>query len=121
MIIVAALTFGVVTGSGVYLLLSRDLVKLIAGTLLLSNGAVVFLISSDFRAQRAPIHPISGNPSDPLVQALALTAIVIGFATTVYFLRVGVMIERTHATIEMEDLARAEEEDEPEPGEGGSE
>ena len=42
--------------------------------------------------------------ADPVVQALSLTSIVIAFGATVLLLRIGLAVERTHATIELEDL-----------------
>lgn len=118
----AALTIGVLTGAGIYLMLSHDLFKLVVGSLLLSNSAIVFLLSIDFGARDAPIHPIESLASvaDPVVQALALTAIVIGFGTTLLFLRVAMAVERTHQSIDMKEIARFEEEEEQElAGDGG--
>jgi multisubunit Na+/H+ antiporter MnhC subunit len=63
----------------------------------------------------APILPISGDEpvADPLAQALALTAAVIGFGTTVLLLRLVLALAETHDTLLLEELAEAER-DEPE-------
>ncbi len=49
--------------------------------------------------------------ADPLVQALALTAVVINFAVTVLLLRVAISVERTHDAIDMDELGQAEARD----------
>ena len=80
---VAALLFGV----GTYLVVQRKLSRIIIGLALLTHGANVLLITSGRRG--GP--PIIGRGdarafSDPLPQALALTAIVITFAVTMLLL-----------------------------------
>lgn len=82
---------GVLVGCGVALLLSRSLVRSLLGVLLMSNGVnIAFLIASG-RPGRAPIiakseaGEITIGPdgiSDPLPQAMVLTAIVITLAVT---------------------------------------
>jgi multicomponent Na+:H+ antiporter subunit C len=79
----AAMLFGV----GTYLVLQRKLSRIIIGLGLLTHGANVLLITSGRRG----LPPIVGtaNPasfSDPLPQALALTAIVITFAVSALLL-----------------------------------
>jgi multicomponent Na+:H+ antiporter subunit C len=74
-------------GIGTYLVLQRKLSRIIIGIALLSHGANVLMIGSG-RAGRAPIVG-NGDPADfadPLPQALALTAIVIGFGVTALLL-----------------------------------
>ena len=75
-------------GCGVYLILERSLTRVLVGLVLLGNGVnVLFLISSG-PAGRAPI--VGGGDgsamSDPLPQALVLTAIVISLATSAFVL-----------------------------------
>lgn len=71
---------------GVYLLLSRAIIKMLLGMTILGNG-VNLLIFTAGRLMRgvAPIVPEglaqpAGPIANPLPQALILTAIVIGFA-----------------------------------------
>ena len=70
-------------GCGAYLLLKPDLVRVIAGITLVSQSAILTLLASSLTIGRAPIHPIedAGAVSDPLPQAMALTALVIGLAS----------------------------------------
>ena len=80
MILYSALVFATVFASGTFLLLQRDLTRVVVGIILISNSAVFFIISAGLTRGVAPIHPLEGgSASDPLVQAMALTALVIGF------------------------------------------
>lgn len=74
-------------GCGVYLILERSLTRVLVGLVMLGNGVnLLFLISSG-PAGRAPIvGGGDGAMSDPLPQALVLTAIVISLATTAFIL-----------------------------------
>lgn len=120
--LVAALAFGVLLGAGVHLMVGRDLVRLAGGTLLISNAAIFLLVSAGFGDDRAPILPVEpGQAADPLVQALALTAIVIAFGATVLLLRVAAAVEQTHGSLDLEEMVRAEESDERAEEEGGGE
>lgn len=72
---------------GTYLVLQRKLSRIIIGLALLTHGANVLLITAGRRG--APPLVGRGEPatfSDPLPQALALTAIVITFAVTALLL-----------------------------------
>ena len=72
---------------GTYLVLQRKLSRIIIGLGLLTHGANLLLITSGRRG--TPPLVGTGNPaafSDPLPQALALTAIVITFAVTTLLL-----------------------------------
>ena len=73
---------------GVYLMLDRALTRLLLGFLLVGNATnlLIFLMSGSFGSA-----PISGSEpaddmGDPLPQAFILTAIVITFAVTAFFL-----------------------------------
>lgn len=107
-----ALVVAIMFGAGVQLMLRRDVVKLAAGTLLVSNAAVLLLVSAGFGERELPMLPVVQveNVADPLVQAMALTAVVIGFGSTVVLLRVAVAVERTHDTIDLDRLAEEEQE-----------
>jgi multicomponent Na+:H+ antiporter subunit C len=75
-------------GSGVSLLLERSLTRVLVGLVMLGNGVNVLFLVAGGPAGRAPIVG-RGDPSamsDPLPQALVLTAIVIGLGTTAFVL-----------------------------------
>lgn len=89
---VLALAIGVLAASGIWLILRPRTFQLIIGLSLISYAVNLFIFSmSRPRTNVAPIvdpsGPINpGNYADPVPQALVLTAIVIGFATTALFL-----------------------------------
>jgi multicomponent K+:H+ antiporter subunit C len=90
--IVYALAIGVLAGSGVWLLLRPRTFQVLLGFTLLSYATNIFIFGMGRLAlRRAPIidlqRPIDpAQYADPVPQALVLTAIVIGFATTALFL-----------------------------------
>jgi multicomponent K+:H+ antiporter subunit C len=90
--LVLAISIGVLGGSGVWLLMQPRTFQLIIGLSLLSYAVNLFIFSMGRFPVGAPpvLEPgTAGDPAvyaDPLPQALALTAIVIGFATTALFL-----------------------------------
>ena len=90
--LILALGIGVLTGSGVWLLLRPRTFQVIIGLSLLSYAVNLFIFSMGRLTVGAPaIMPRGGfvNPdayADPIPQALVLTAIVISFATTALFL-----------------------------------
>lgn len=109
MSLVVAAVFAVLVGTGAHLMTRNDLIKLVAGTLLITNAAVLLLVAGGFDRHVAPILPADPRTmSDPLVQALALTAVAIGFGTTVILLRIALAVERSHGTIDVEELVEAE-------------
>jgi len=74
-------------GSGVYLITSRSLSRIVLGFSLLGHAAVLALLAAGGAAGGPPI--VGNNdqaPSDPLPQAFALTAIVISFGLTLFIL-----------------------------------
>lgn len=90
--IILAAGIGVFAGSGVYLILRPRTFQVIVGLSLLSYAVNLFIVGMGrLRVGAAPVLAARapGDPSqyaDPLPQALVLTAIVIGFATTALFL-----------------------------------
>ncbi|GAB78896.1 multisubunit sodium/proton antiporter, MrpC subunit [Austwickia chelonae] len=83
-----AVLTGVLVGCGVSLVMARGIVRSFLGILLMGNGVnLLFLIASG-RAGRAPIVGTTGpeKMSDPLPQAMVLTAIVITLALTGFVL-----------------------------------
>jgi multicomponent K+:H+ antiporter subunit C len=87
-----AIAIGVLTGSGVWLILRPRTYQLVIGLSLLSYAVNLFIFSMGrLRVGAAPVLGTEGSPNpadyaDPVPQALVLTAIVIGFATTALLL-----------------------------------
>ncbi len=87
MIVVMVLAVAVLYGTGAYLLLQRNLSRIVIGLGLLGHGANLLLLIAGGRAGDAPLVDGSGGPyADPLPQALALTAIVITFGVSAFLL-----------------------------------
>ena len=78
----------VLVGTGVYLILERSLSRVIIGTALISNGVNVLMLIAGGRAGGAPIlgETAPEDMSDPLPQAMVLTAIVITLGMTAFLL-----------------------------------
>jgi multicomponent K+:H+ antiporter subunit C len=74
---------GAVTATGLYLILRGRTWPVVLGMSLLGYAVNVFIFAMGRLWQdAAPILSSAGRVADPLPQALVLTAIVIGFATT---------------------------------------
>ena len=82
-----ALGVGVLTTAGIYLMLRAQTFPVIVGLTLLSYAVNLFLFASGrLTVNGAAIIGQSQTYTDPIPQALVLTAIVIGFAMTAYVL-----------------------------------
>ena len=89
---VLAIAIGVLVASGTWLMLRPRTFQVIVGLALLSYGVNLFIFSMG--RLRVGVPPILSKDgiveasrfTDPVPQALVLTAIVIGFATTALFL-----------------------------------
>lgn len=109
MTLLFAVTVGVLFGSGAYLLLKPDLFRIVVGLVLIANAANVALMSSGLVRAKAPILPAVGERlSDPLPQAMTITAIVIAFAFTALLLALAYRIYATAHTVDLDELSRAE-------------
>ena len=110
MTLLLALAVASLFGSGAYLLLKHDLVRVAAGVLLISNSASLFIVAVALSRGVAPILPFApdASVSDPLVQAMVLTSLVITLATTALLLSLvfrfyGVLDEADGATLADDD------------------
>jgi multicomponent Na+:H+ antiporter subunit C len=86
-----AVTVAVLYAVGLYLLLSRSLMRVLIGVVVLGHGTNLLLQLAGGPPGRAPILGEAPPESfaDPLPQALALTAVVITFALTTFLLALG--------------------------------
>ena len=107
--LVFALAAACLFGAGAHLLLSRDLFRVVLGVAVISQAAVLTLIASAVVRGEAPIYPLSDEPiSDPLSQAMALTAIVIGMAVTSLLLVLVLRLTETLRSRAIDQLAEDE-------------
>lgn len=83
--LIFALCIGILSGCGIYLCLRGNTFSVVIGITLLSYAVNLFLFASGRLAiNAAPILKQAEQYTDPLPQALVLTAIVIGFAMTAF-------------------------------------
>ncbi|MRU14139.1 Na+/H+ antiporter subunit C [Roseovarius sp. A21] len=116
--IVVATSVGILTAGGVYLILRLRAFPVILGLALLSYAVNVFLFSTGRLAVNMP--PVlqkygEASYTDPLPQALVLTAIVISFGMTavLVILALGAFLEADHDRIDMteeDDVTDAQKE-----------
>lgn len=102
MCIVAGLLFA----AAVYLMLSKSLLRIIIGTGLLSHGTHLMLLTMG--RLKAGAVPVLGEHAatytDPIPQALILTAIVISFGVTAVFLVIAYRAYQELGTDNMEQM-----------------
>jgi multicomponent Na+:H+ antiporter subunit C len=84
------LAAGVLFGTGVYLVLQRNLTRVLVGLGVLAHGVNIMILSSGALGSAPIVDGRSDQISDPLPQALILTAIVISFAITAFLLALAV-------------------------------
>ncbi|MGC0251478.1 sodium:proton antiporter [Pseudactinotalea sp. Z1748] len=123
-----ALTAGLLIAGAVYLILQREMFRVILGFILFSHGANLILFAAGGTSQRA--EPIGGDldpatVADPLPQAFVLTAIVIAFSITIVMLMLAVAGRRaddTHDSIpdDADDDGSAEDADDGDTGRAGA-
>src|SRR5699024_787024 len=86
--ILMSIVIGIIFTVAVYLILSRRLLRVILGTLILSHGVHLLLLTmSGLQRGDSPLLKLDAESyTDPLPQALILTAIVISFGVTSFLL-----------------------------------
>ncbi|MGD6879239.1 Na(+)/H(+) antiporter subunit C [Bacillus infantis] len=103
--ILMSVLIGILFMSATYLMLSKSLLRIIIGTGLLSHGAHLLLITMGGLKRGDP--PLLGEHAekyaDPIPQALILTAIVISFGVTAFFL---VMAYRAYQELGTDNMER---------------
>jgi multicomponent Na+:H+ antiporter subunit C len=109
MCIVAGLLFA----AAVYLMLSKSLLRIIVGTGLLSHGTHLMLLTmGGLKTGAAPLlGENAASYTDPIPQALILTAIVISFGVTAVFLVIAYRAYQELGTDNMDQLRGTEADD----------
>ncbi len=101
---------GVLFGASVFLMLGRELKGVCMGVFLLGHGANLAILGASGSpiGKLAPVleHGVDlARYTDPLPQALILTAIVIGFAVQAFLLTLLVITWRRTQTLDLNKLA----------------
>jgi multicomponent Na+:H+ antiporter subunit C len=109
--ILMSIVIGIIMMCAVYLILSKSLLRIIIGTGLLSHAVHLLLITMGGLPKGEEAPPLLGEYSakgyiDPLPQALILTAIVISFGVTAFFL---VLAYRAYQELETDNMERMSE------------
>ena len=109
MTLLLAAAVSVMFGSGAFLMLKPDLVRVVVGMVLVSNAANLAIMASGLSRGDPPIDVEEGaTTSDALVQAMTLTALVIGFGVTVLLLAIVYRVYTSHSTVDLDDLSQIE-------------
>ncbi|MEV5603880.1 Na(+)/H(+) antiporter subunit C [Streptomyces sp. NPDC052299] len=98
-------TATVLCAVGGILMLTRPLTRILLGAVIAGNGINLFILSATGRAGREPLlYGVDlGRVTDPLPQAIALTAIVITLATTAFLLAMAYRGHQLTGTDEVHD------------------
>ncbi|HRN83432.1 MAG TPA: NADH-quinone oxidoreductase subunit K [Hyphomicrobium sp.] len=110
---VFALAFGVMIAVAAYLILSRNVLRILLGLLVLGNAANLAIFLAGRLGSRVPPLVEAGettiaSSANPLPQALILTAIVISFSLVAF---TAVLFETTHkrlGTLDPDAMREAE-------------
>ena len=98
-----ALLIGVLAATGTYLLLHRTLTRIVLGLGLLGNAVNLLILTSGDGPGEVPIVGREGDVTDPVPQALVLTAIVIGFGVISFLLAMAYRAWTIDGQDEVED------------------
>lgn len=102
-----ATAIGLLFAAGTYLMLRRDAVRVVLGSLIISQTANIYLMTIGGSEGGVPILSHVGgsrNVTDPVPQALVLTAIVIGFATTAFLLSLTYRFYGENEDVDLDSL-----------------
>lgn len=99
-----SLLIGILTATGVYLLLRAQTFPVVLGLTLLSYAVNLFLFATGRLVVGQPpiITTGAAGYTDPLPQALVLTAIVIGFAMTAFVIMLALKARAELGTDEVD-------------------
>ncbi len=111
MTLIVSLAIGLLFAAGSYLLLQHDFIKVVGGTILISHSVNLFIMSSGLSRGTEPIYPlIPGEAiSDPVVQAMVLTAIVISFGVSALLISLIYRVYVAHRSVDIEHISDFEE------------
>lgn len=105
MSLVYAIAVGAFFAIGTYQLLGRDLLRIAFGLYVMFNGANLLIMAvGTVRGHQAPFAQLPGPHADPLVQAMVLTAIVIGFGLATFLMLLAARLGRASGSLDAEEM-----------------
>lgn len=103
--LITAIAIGVLFGAGVYQILRRNLIRAAIGLVLLANAINLFLFTAGaYDGGVAAYTTALEQTSDPLPQALVLTAIVISMGGFAFVLSLLYVISTRYKTSDSDDV-----------------
>lgn len=104
--ILMSIMIGIVFTVSIYLFLSKSLLRVVLATLLLSHGVHLLLLTmAGLQGGASPLLNLGEDAyTDPLPQALVLTAIVISFGVTSLLLVMSYRTYKMHKTDDLDEL-----------------
>jgi len=114
MSVALAVAVGGLFAVGTFLLLQRDLIRVVLGVAVVSQATFVYLIAmggiDEGAGDLVPVLDVHGGGfpevADPVVQALVLTAIVISFGTTALALVLSYRAYEENESIDVTEWTR---------------
>ncbi len=105
MTLLVALTTGLLFAIGIYQMLRRNVIRSLMGLMILANAVNLFLLSTGaYEGLEAAYTTADQARSDPLPQALILTAIVISMGGTAFILAMLYIISSRYETADLDEL-----------------
>ncbi|MDX1534189.1 MAG: sodium:proton antiporter [Thermoplasmata archaeon] len=106
MVSLLALVIAALFAVAAYAIRHGNTVRLVIGLAILANAVNLLIIAVGFQGEVAPFIGAGGSPADPLVQALILTAIVIGLGVTAFALGLAYVLIREEESTEVDEFRR---------------
>ncbi|PTF39573.1 Na+/H+ antiporter Mnh2 subunit C [Staphylococcus chromogenes] len=102
--IILLLTIGFLVFIATYMILSKNLIRIVIGIAIYTHaGNLIIMSMGDYTSDKTEPLIVTGHENfvDPLLQAIVLTAIVIGFAITAFLL---VLVYRTFKVTKEDEI-----------------
>lgn len=112
--ILLSIAVGLMITCAIYMLLSRNIIKILIGILILGNTTNLLIFTMGRLTKGTPPiivegqQMLTGTFANPLPQALILTAIVIGFGLTAFIVSLSLRLYTTFKTIDTDNIKAAE-------------
>ncbi|OVE75789.1 hypothetical protein BVX98_06950 [bacterium F11] len=101
--LINAISIGTLFGIGLFQILRRNAFRSILGLIILANAVNLFLLTMGaYSGEVAAYVDAAGQTSDPLPQALTLTAIVIGMGSFTLLLGILLLLVIRHGRGDMD-------------------